>query len=493
MPATPVTPEQAPLTPAPGLPSADSRTPAPGAAAQPDDGALPPLSSLAASQSGVSGGPGIPGMIADAFGGAGGTQSILTDITVAPFRLQATGSLTSGNPFQPGSPMQVVFDVPGGVSPIDLISEGVGSDVDGDNVVDVVSVAEPVPPTDAPTAPGPGFTYDGGTARNLTQVWDGPDTYDVQYSYSHRQRYTLILPSPGGPGGGVVVGRLKIAENNSPLPRHRIFLNYSLFDNVPLAQGGVTVNRFSPGFETTFLDDQASFELRAPFATTLGSTVLVDGPLNMGHVKWGDVFMALKFLLYETPQSAISGGLAMTLPVADDLHVRTRGGKPLVTIENEAIHLMPFIGWLHQSPNGFFTQGFAQFDFDSNGNSVAVNVDGQGLAAVGRVQDTTYLQADWGLGYLHWVTPGRFGPLIRVVPTVELHYTRSLESADFVETRDFRIGQAKGDVQLLNFVVGSTFDFNNNSALTVGYVAPIGNGRDQLFDGELRAFWNRFF
>jgi hypothetical protein len=432
-------------------------------------------------------------MIADAFGGAGGTESILTDITVVPYRFQATGSLVNGNPFQPGTPLLVEFDAPGGVSAIDFFSEGVGIDGDGDGEVDTVNVAEPVAPTDAPTAPGAGFTYDGGTARNLTRVWDGPDTYDVQYSYSARQPYTLILPSPGGPGGGVVVGRLKIAENNSPLPRHRIFMNYSLFDNVPLVRGGVTVNRFSPGFETTFLDEQASFELRAPFATTLGNTVLVDGPLNMGHLKWGDVFMALKFLLYETQQGAVSAGMAMTLPIADDLDVRTAGGKPLVRIENEAVHLMPFVGWLTQSPNGFFTQGFTQLDFDANGNTVAVNVDGRGLAPVGRVQDTTYLQSDWGIGYLHWVTPGRFGRLIRVVPTMELHYTRSLERTDFVQTRDFRIGQGKEDVQLLNFVIGSTFDFANNSALTLGYVTPVGYGSDQLFDGELRAFWNRYF
>jgi hypothetical protein len=454
---------------------------------------VPPLSSIASTQSGVGGGPGIPGMIADAFGGGGGTVSILTDITVAPFGMQAVGNVVSGNPFQPGTPIQIVFDVAGGVSPVDLISEGVGSDSDGDGTTDVIDVAEPLPQTDAPTAPGPGYTYDGGVARNVTRIFDEPDTYDVQYSYSLRQRYTLILPSPGGPGGGIVVGRLKIAENNSPLPRHRIFMNYSLFDNVPLVQGGVTVNRFSPGFETTFFDDQASLEVRTPFAATLGSTVLADGPLNMGHMQWGDIFVALKFLLYETPETAFSAGLAMTLPVADDLHVRTVAGKPLVTIENESVHWMPYIGWLNRSANGFFAQGFTQLDIDGNGNSVSVNADGRGLAPAGRVQDTTYLQIDWGVGYLHWVSPDRWGPLTRVVPTVEMHYTRSLESADYVETRDFRIGQAKDDVQILNLVVGSTFDFKNNSALTVGYVTPVGHGSDQLFDGELRAFWNRFF
>jgi hypothetical protein len=203
--------------------------------------------------------------------------------------------------------------------------------------------------------------------------------------------------------------------------------------------------------------------------------------------------MALKFLLLETSQGAFSAGLAMTVPIADDVYVRTTSRKPLVTIENESVHLMPYVGWLWRHGERFFCHGFAQVDVDANGNPVAVNATGLGLAQVGRVQDTTYLQADWGLGYLHPVRRGRWGSLVRVVPTLELHYTRSLQETDFVETADFRIGQARDKFQLLNGVVGSTFDFQRNSSLTVGYVTPLGNGSDQLFDGELRAFWNRYY
>ena len=432
-------------------------------------------------------------MIADAFGGGGGTQSIVTDITVVPYRSSATGIVVSGALNQPGLPVQIVFDVPGGPNSTDLFSDGLGQDTNGDGFTDTIDVAEPLPPTDAPLAPGPGYTYDGGVARNLEPSVSGPDPYDIQYSYSRRNRLTLILPSPGGPGGGVVVGRLKIAENNSPLPRNRVFVNYSLFDNVPLLRGGVTVNRFSPGFETTFLDGQASVELRAPFGATLDNNILANGPTSLGHMEWGDIFLAVKFLLMETSGGALSAGLAMTAPVADDVNVRTVDGKPLVLIRNQAVHMMPFVGWLNRHPGGFFTHGFAQLDFDTNGNPVDVNLRGTGLLPVGRVQDTTYLQLDWGLGYLHAVSPGRYGGLVRVVPTLELHYTRSLEQTDFVETADFRIGQGKNDVQVLNAVAGATFDMRNNTSLTAGYVTPLGYGSDQLFDGELRVFWNHYY
>jgi hypothetical protein len=456
-------------------------------------GAMPSLSSMASLQSGIGGGPGIPGMLADGFGGGGGTVSIISNVVVVPTAITGLGTTVSGSLTPPGSPVQIVFDVSGGSNTADLFSTGNGRDAFGDGFTNVIGVAEPVPPTDAPTSPGPGFTYDGGQATNVTRIYDGTDLYDIQYSFSRREPMTLILPSPGGPGGGVVVGRLKIAENNSPLPRDRWFVNYSLFDNVPLLQGGVTINRLSPGFEKTFLDKNASFELRMPIATTLDSDIVAGGPTSLGHLEWGDLFMALKFLMLETPRGAFSAGVGMTVPIADDVFVRTTGGKSLVAIRNDAVHLLPYIGWLRQYDGGFFTQGFAQLDLDLNGNPVEANVTGNGLVPIGTVQDMTYLQLDWGVGYLHWVSPGRWGPLIRVVPTCELHYNRSLESADFVQTRGFRIGEAKDDFQLLNTVFGGTLDFRNNSSLSVGYVTPIGNSSDQLFDGELRAFWNRYY
>jgi hypothetical protein len=197
--------------------------------------------------------------------------------------------------------------------------------------------------------------------------------------------------------------------------------------------------------------------------------------------------------LFESSRGALSGGLALTAPVADDVHVRTTAGKQLVSIQNEAVHVMPYIGWLRTSSHGFFAQGFAQLDLDVSGNPVEANLTGRGLQPIGRVQDMTYLQSDWGVGYLHDVSTGRWGPLVRVVPTLELHYTRSLQDADFAETADFRIGQAKSDFQVLNLVVGATFDLRNSSSVTAGYVTPLGNGTDQLFDGEMRVFWNRYY
>ncbi len=77
-------------------------------------------------------------------------------------------------------------------------------------------------------------------------------------------------------------------------------------------------------------------------------------------------------------------------------------------------------------------------------------------------------------------------------PMLELHVTRSLQSADYVTAGGFRIGQPRDATQFLGLVLGGALELSHRNVLSVGYAAPIGNGSDQPFDGELRAFWNRF-
>ena len=151
---------------------------------------------------------------------------------------------------------------------------------------------------------------------------------------------------------------------------------------------------------------------------------------------------------------------------------------------------MPFLGWL-VAGDRFFTQGFLQFDFDVNGNAVSLNPFGTGLIDAGRVHDTELLYLDVGFGFWLWKNPCAF--LSAVAPTVEFHYNASLDVAEFAQIGNFRVGQPFQNVQILNVVAGSTFEFGQNSTLTLGYSTTVGNPTDRQFDGEIRAFWNRFF
>ena len=183
------------------------------------------------------------------------------------------------------------------------------------------------------------------------------------------------------------MGRQKIGENGSPLPRDRVFFNYSYFDNVPFTRQGIDVNRFTPGIEKTFIDGNASIEVRFPFATTLESDIVSDGPTGTSATEFGNITMYLKGLLVQTSENAVGAGLGIALPTADSMTVSMADGTPQVVISNEAVHLMPYIGGVRQTNSSpMFVQGFLQFDFDLNGNPVFADGGGGTLNAVGANQ-----------------------------------------------------------------------------------------------------------
>ncbi|MCA9197711.1 MAG: hypothetical protein KDA87_09245 [Planctomycetales bacterium] len=417
-------------------------------------------------------------MVGDFFGGSSST-CVFVPNTVR-FSLTATSYFST----------DVIFDVPPSQSYTDLYSIGPGRDTNFDERIDTYDIAAPAAPTDAPTSPGPTFVFDGGTASNPRSNEFEETVWDIHYSYTERLKVNLPV-QPGG--GGAVVGRMKIAENTSPLPQHRIFFNYSLFDNVPLNRGGVTVNRFTPGLEKAFFGNLMSLEIRTPFAGTLDTNFIADDTAaQVRDVEFGDAFMSLKALLFQSGGRAISAGVSWTLPTANDTSVSLANGKELLRIENQAVHIMPYIGWLITPNPRLFLQGFCQIDVDANGNNVIGSPDGVNRTDLGTLRDVTFLYADVGAGYWLHHNP-QAQTLVGFVPMVELHYNRSLESVDPFIAGPLQIGEQQNDIQILNAVVAGNFVMRNNSTLTVGYATPLATGADAQFDGELRAIWNRKF
>lgn len=314
--------------------------------------------------------------------------------------------------------------------------------------------------------------------------------FNLSSTYNVSEVIRLDIPSPASGG---VVGRLKIAENGSPIPRDRVFFNYSFFDNVPLTSSGVNVNRFTPGFEKTFLNQMASVEMRFPFAATLDSNLAANGLTNTDHTEFGNIFITLKGLLASTETCAFSAGVSVTVPTADDISVRTATGSELVRIRNESVHIMPFLGALYTPNDRFFTQGFLQVDADANGSPVDGSLTGANLQRLGRLDDATFLFADVGVGYWLYQSYGSGSFLTGLAPTFELHYNRSLDPTDTVQSGGFQIGNYADNIEILNMVIGTTCQFGQNKFLTVGYATPLAGGTDRQFDGELRAFVNWMF
>lgn len=115
----------------------------------------------------------------------------------------------------------------------------------------------------------------------------------ITYSAILRGEQVLALPGAGG-----TVGRIKMSEDNSPIPRDRLIFTYDSFGGVPYTADGVGVNRYQFGVEKTFRDGLWSAEVRLPFAGTLASTYAQGA--EMKDAELGNLRFAFKRLWVQT-------------------------------------------------------------------------------------------------------------------------------------------------------------------------------------------------
>jgi hypothetical protein len=349
---------------------------------------------------------------------------------------------------------------------------------------DIVPLAAPPGTYDAGvyavflTRNGPGGTaaYDASASGAMLQ--GGVDTltggadFDAFYFYTHS--LALNVPSPSAGTG--LMGRPKVSDGNSPLPRDRVYFRYGMFDGVPIAPGGVDLDRFTPGFEKTFWGGTCSVEMRVPFAATIDSSQMAGAGLGGHNVEFGNLAIFLKTLLHASDSWALSAGLGLTTPTGDDLAVLLADGTPLVRVNNDAVHLKPYVAGLYTPNERWFAHGFLEVDTPANGNRLHVN-DGTGLVQAGMLNDATYLFADAGIGY--WLYQSPYRALTGIAPTIELHYNTSLQSADNVSVGALTIGNFGDHVDALNLTLGGTMEFGPSASLSLGYVTPLGGGPDQ--------------
>lgn len=330
----------------------------------------------------------------------------------------------------------------------------------------------------------PGTTaYDAAGSGALLQAGDdtltGGEDFDAFYFYTYN--VALDVPTPGAAFGNM--GRLKVADGNSAIPLDRVYFRYGMFDNVAGPAGDVSLDRFVPGFEKAFVDNMFSLEVRTPFAGTVSN----EGSVGPGGVVGSDALLGnvvfySKALLMTRRNFALSGGLGVAVPTAEDVEVTLADGTPVVQIENEAVHLKPYLALLCANGNGWYYHGFLEIDVDANGNSVDANL-GNGLSSVGTLNDATYLFADFGVGY-RVVRPG--ATIRALSPTVEIHYNDSLSNADSVQAGPLLVGSLDDNLSVVNSTVGATMELGNSAYVAMGYVTPLGGGNDRQLDGGFR-------
>src|SRR5262245_20706534 len=318
---------------------------------------------------------------------------------------------------------------------------------------------------------------------------------------------TFTLPIAGG---GSRIG--KISENDSPIPRDRVFFSYNHYQNVfqisetpvlppaPTLFRQAPIDRYTMGVEKTFYDGWTSVELRMPFMGALNAQLPNVG-LTGGNI--GNLTVVLKSLLYIDNSTAVGAGMAIETPTGSDTFTRIVTTR--LQFRNDATHLLPYIGfvWSPGDPrwgwgSGLFLTGFAQMDINTASNSVDVlGQAGSPNATLGRLTDQNLAFLDLAAGY--WLYRDPDAPqLTGLAAITELHYTTSLQDADRINgtiqnTGPFSLNSTDKRFDVLNGTIGVQALLYDLSSLRVAGVFPIGNENRRLFDSEVQVQFNRRF
>ena len=286
------------------------------------------------------------------------------------------------------------------------------------------------------------------------------------------------------PGGGVSFRRIKLAEGNSPLPTDRWIANYSFFNDVLLLGD---VNRYTLGFEKTFDEGLKSIELRLPIASTLSADQQANTPLRHS-TQVGNLSLAYKKIIGVRGPVLTCAGLGVTMPTAADSRLLNAQQEELIRVDNQAVHLLPFVSWIWKGNDRLTWQAFLQLDVDAGGNPVVI-AGSDGPAPAGRLRDATLMFIDMGFTY-RWLED-RQGLFRSVTPFAEIHYSGTLEDAPGLAFGG--AGQFQIDLDplgrrydVVNLSLGTHLQIGERLFVRPGIVVPLRKSvLDRQFDYEV--------
>jgi len=461
-------------------------------------------------------------------------SSVASDLVVGRLVVVAPGLLDDGGVLFGGETTAVIGTVPGALGSVQAI-QAAGypafilpiQQIDtvpstpptqiataGPAVGGITPLVSPAPFTaavDNAFATSPALDTSQYAAQNPTTVYDaassgalassgtsgfGPQDAFLFYNYSIKVDSLALIP-------GLNVGFVKLVENTSPIPRDRVYFNYSYFHNANISAERADVNRFVPGFEKTFFDRWTSIEVRTPFAATLSNTQQVQGGACGGlseyrDIEFGNMSVIFKSFLMQRETWGITGGMQVLLPTADSTFVKgtNQNGLPtqFVYVENQSVHTMPFVGSVWAPSERWFNQAMIQMDVDTNGSPAYVNsqlrpgITNKQLDSAGRILVPTFMYLSFSTGY--WLYQGDGPGLTGFSPMMEVHVNQGMTQFQPLNAYGYTLGNDLGVVSVTNGLVGCNFEYNKRSTMTFAYVTPLGGGFDRFFDGEFRAFVN---
>ncbi len=296
----------------------------------------------------------------------------------------------------------------------------------------------------------------------------------------------IDLPLAGG------ALRSKISENNKALPMDRVYFQYNHFHNASNTDFDTTtlgdefsghLDRYTIGLEKTFRDELWSVDVRMPFAT-MDDFSSPDVSVASGAV--GNLDVIFKRLLAVNDEAALAAGIGINAPTGSDVQISAFRNYSL---ENEAVHLSPFLGALYHPSNQLFFQGFVEVDVPLNGNTLLYE-PGTTPVEWGVLTEQTLLKVDLSTGYWLYRNPRAY--VTGLASIAEFHYTGTLNDGDVVAVGGDRFGSLLNRFDLTNLTVGLHAELNRHTTFRVGGVFPL-NDLDRAFDAEVQVSLNRYF
>lgn len=365
---------------------------------------------------------------------------------------------------------------------------------------------EPAPPAPSPAATEPDLPF-GPLARAPNMFGDfisvSPQMSMDPFTNFNRTG-TANLSSPGGPLRGGA-RNAKISENDKALPQDRVFFAYNHFHNAleanlrhadparPPDNRDFAVDRFLFGLEKTFHDGRFSVAVRMPFVgDDFGAATDI---ASVGGGQVGNLAVTAKALLYRSNRTAVAAGLGIDTPTGSDADGRLN--DVTFSVENEAVHLAPFVGLLQTPTDNLFYQAFLQVDVPANGNPVTFSTPTD-RGTFGEFDEQTLLFADASVGY--WLYRDSTAHILSgLAPILELHYTTTLEDSDVVQgaagplNSMFVVRNTAGRLDALNLTLGLHGRISEDVTVRAGGVFPLRDDDDRLFDAEFQTSVNLFY
>jgi hypothetical protein len=308
-----------------------------------------------------------------------------------------------------------------------------------------------------------------------SQVFPGNNYVGAIQPFAYTSVPTITIAAPGSQ-----LGRFKLSEQNSPLPRDRIFFDYSFFNNAYVAASPRDVQRFAPGFEKTFFDRLCSVEIRVPMGISLNSTQ-IDGSIDANKAEMGNLGIGLKGLLFNRGNLQIAAGLGVQTPTANNNILLRSNGSEAIRVVNQQVRILPYLASL-QTRGDWMWQNWISIDAAANGNDVYFNGQKAGV-----LQEQNYIYVDSSLS--RWMNRD-FKKGTGWALTGEVHYNGTLGTADSFSSNGFVAGTPGFQANIVNLTFGSTYVYGKTT-FTTAYGTPI--TQDRGFDGEFRLLVNRFF